>query len=91
MVKICPKVRNICLKNAGFNQNTKVNEEYFPIDTIKVGFENIERLKLVKIPVSAMDFKGLIGRNHSYSPSLLHLDILDGFNEVLMDLRDFMF
>lgn len=38
-----------------------------------------------------MDFKGLIGHAHSYSPALLHLDVTDGFNEVLMDLRDFMF
>ena len=58
---------------------------------MKVGFENIERLKLVKIPLKGMDFKGLLGRDHSYSPKLLHLDIFDGFNEVLMDLRDFMF
>lgn len=65
--------------------------DYYPIDVIKIGFENIERLKLVKIPLKGMDFKGLIGRAHSYSPSLLHLDIFDGFNEILMDLRDFMF
>ena len=89
MAKIGPKVINLSLKNAGFNPDAQ--EEYYPIDNIKIGFENIERLKLTRIPLKGMDFKGLIGHAHSYSPALLHLDISDGFNEVLMDLRDFMF
>ena len=90
LCKICPKVRILSLRSAGLNNQNEVNKEYRPIDIIKVGFENIERLRLARVPLNDMDFKGFIGRHHSYTPSLLHLDIQDGFDEVLMDLRDFM-
>ena len=88
--KLCPKLRNLIFRSANQNHENEVNQGYYPIEVVKVGFENIERLKAVKIPLKGMDFIGMLGRRHSYTPKLIHLDVVDAFDEVLMDLRDFM-
>jgi uncharacterized protein YqgQ len=37
-----------------------------------------------------IEFKGLIGKIHSYTPELLHLELNGAFKEDLMDLRDYL-
>ena len=66
------------------------NKDYFPIEKVKVGFLNLKSLKLVKIPIKAMEFKGLIGKIHSYTPVLQHLELNSTFKDDLMDLRDYL-
>ena len=37
-----------------------------------------------------MEFKGLIGKIHSYTPALQHLDLNGTFKEDLLDLREYL-
>ncbi len=67
-----------------------LNKDYLPLEKIKQGFLKIKSLKLVNIPLKPMEFKGLIGKIHSYTPELLHLELNGAFKEDLMDLRDYL-
>jgi hypothetical protein len=68
----------------------ELNKDFFPLEKIKEGFSKIKSLKLVNIPLKPIEFKGLIGKIHSYTPDLLHLELNGAFKEDLMDLRDYL-
>lgn len=68
----------------------ELNKDYFPVEKIKQGFLKLKSIKFVNIPLKPMEFKGLIGKIHSYTPELLHLDLNGAFKEDLMDLREYL-
>ena len=48
------------------------------------------RMKLHKIPLHPMDFKGFLFRVRTYTPNLTHLELVDNFSEELLDLREYL-
>lgn len=68
----------------------ELNKDYYPIEKIKEGYLKLKSLRLVNIPLKPMEFKGLIGKLHTYSPDLLHLELNGAFKEDLLDLRDYL-
>ena len=79
--KLTPKLRKISLKNSGKHSNEQINQNYWPIDHFKEGMENIETLILENVAIRPIQFKGLIGSKHTYSPNLVHLNLKNALNE----------
>ena len=85
---ICPRVVHLGLRSRGQNAAHDSNKDYWPLENFKLGFEKLTRLKLHKIPIRPIEFKGLVGFQHSYSPNLVELELIDNFSTELLDLRE---
>jgi hypothetical protein len=88
--KITPLLMSLSLRNMGHDSNLEVNQDYFPLEHFPEGLQNLRRIKLHKIPLRNVQFKGLLGNLHSNSPNLLELELIDNFNVQLLDLREYL-
>jgi hypothetical protein len=58
---ICPHVVHLGLRSRGQNAVQDINKDYWPLENFKLGFDKLKRLKLHKIPIRPIEFKGLVG------------------------------